>query len=103
MITRHRERIIDRQLVLERLANMTIEMYATACVIARTHALIEQRGADGAARERTLCDLFCVESGRRFRDNRIALDAGEEDVDDRRREVAADSREADGYYVTPAL
>ena len=103
MVVRHRQQIIDRQLVLERLANMTIEMYATACVIARTQAMIDAKGADGAAQEVGLCDLFCVESGRRFRDNRIALDAGEEDVDDRRRAVAADARRAAGYYVSPAL
>ena len=82
---------------------MAIELYATACVIARTQALIAARGFDEAGHERTLCDLFCVESGRRFRANRIALDAGEEEVDDRRRAVAAAAREADGYFVEPAL
>ena len=103
MVVRHRQNIIDRQLVLERLANMTIEMYATACVIARTQRMIDEKGADEAKREIGLCDLFCVESGRRFRDNRIALDEGEEDVDDRRRAVAARVREHAGYYVDPAL
>src|SRR5690606_2328194 len=83
----HRERIVDRQLLLERLANMAIEMYATACTIARTQRLIEERGPNGAKREIELCDLFCVESGRRFRANRIALDEREEEVDDRRRAV----------------
>ena len=103
MVLRHREKIIDRQLVLERLAEMAIELYATACVIARTQALIAERGVDETQRERTLCDLFCVESGRRFRSSRSALDAGEEEVDDRRREVAAAARETDGYFVRPSL
>lgn len=35
-IMRHRSGIVDRQLILERLANMAIEMLATACVL--THA-----------------------------------------------------------------
>ena len=35
-IIRHRSEIIDRQLVLERLANMAIELFATVCVISRT-------------------------------------------------------------------
>ena len=103
MVLRHRAQIVDRQLVLERLANMTIEMYATACVISRTQSLIDELGVENAGREITLCDLFCVESGRRFRGNRIALDAGEEEVDDRRRAVAAAAREAEGYFVEPAL
>jgi acyl-CoA dehydrogenase family protein 9 len=103
MVLRHRAEIVDRQLVLERLANMTIEMYATACTIARTESLIRELGAEGAARELELCELFCVESGRRFRANRIALDAGEEDVDDRRRAVAAAARDAGGYFVADAI
>ena len=102
-VMRHRKAIVERQLVLERLANMAIELYATACTIARTQWLIEQQGTDAASREIALCDLFCVESGRRFRANRVALDAGEEDVDDRRRAVAAATREAGGYFVADAI
>ena len=99
----HRAEVMERQLVLERLANMAIEMYATACTIARTQRLITESDAEGSARAVALCDLFCVESGRRFRDNRIALDAGEERVDDRRRQVAADARAAGGYGVGDAI
>jgi alkylation response protein AidB-like acyl-CoA dehydrogenase len=102
-VIRHREGIVERQLVLERLADMAIDMYATACTIARTQWLLEEQGADRSTRELALCDLFCVEAGRRFRDNRHALDAREDDVDDRRRAVAAAAREAGGYFVRDAI
>ena len=102
-VMRHREQVPERQLVLERLADMAIEMYATACVVARTQRIVEERGEKGARREIALCDLFCVESGRRFRDRRIALDAREEEVDDRRRAVAATAREAGGYFVGDSI
>jgi acyl-CoA dehydrogenase family protein 9 len=102
-VMRHREAIVERQLVLERLADMAIDMYATACTIARTQRLVEQQGADRSARELSLCDLFCVEAGRRFRANRLALDPREEDVDDRRRAVAAAAREAGGYFVGDSI
>ena len=102
MLVRHREAIIDRQLVLERLADMAIEMYATACVIARTQKRIAEVNADAAAHEIALCDLFCVESGRRFRAHRTALESGD-DVDDRRRDVAAAVRAAGGYVVTDPI
>ena len=75
-ITKYRRAITDRQLVLERLANMAIELYATAAVIARTQRLIEVQGFDGSERERALCDLFCVMAGRRFRIQRQALAGG---------------------------
>jgi acyl-CoA dehydrogenase family protein 9 len=102
-IMRHREKIVDRQLVLERLANMAIDLFATACVIARTQSLIDERGVERCEREIGLCDLFCVEAGRRFRGNRQMLDSKEEEVDQVRRSVAAAVREGEGYFVTDAI
>jgi acyl-CoA dehydrogenase family protein 9 len=102
-IIRHREKIVDRQLVLERLADMAIDLFATACVIARTQSLIDERGAESCEREIGLCDLFCVEAGRRFRANRNMLDSREEEVDQTRREVAGSVREGGGYFVTDAI
>ena len=103
VIMRHRERIVDRQLVLERLANMAIDLFATACVIARTQSLIDERGVEMCDREIALCDLFCVEAGRRFRRNRNMLDSKEEEVDETRRSVAGAIREGKGYFVTDAI
>jgi alkylation response protein AidB-like acyl-CoA dehydrogenase len=102
-IVRHREKIVDRQLVLERLANMAIDLFATACVIARTQSLIDDRGVESCEREIRLCDLFCVEAGRRFRGNRNMLDAREEEVDEVRRDVAGSVREGKGYFVVDAI
>ncbi|HEX6574125.1 MAG TPA: acyl-CoA dehydrogenase family protein [Gemmatimonadaceae bacterium] len=102
-ILRHRRDIVDRQLVLERLANMAIELFATACVISRTQSLIEANGEEGAEREISLCDLFCVESGLRFRENRDTLGSLSEATDAKKRTVAADVREAAGYFVPDAI
>ena len=102
-VMRHRKAIVERQFVLERLANMAIDLYATACTIARTQQLLEAHGEAGASRELALCDLFCVEAGRRFRANRLALDEREDGVDDRRRAIAAAAREAGGYVVADAI
>jgi len=102
-IIRHREKIIDSQLVLERLANMAIDLFATACVIARTQSLIDERGIEKCDREIALCDLFCVEAGRRFRGYRNMLDARGDDVDDIRRSVASSVRGGKGYFVADAI
>jgi acyl-CoA dehydrogenase family protein 9 len=98
MVVKYREQLLERQMVLERLADMGIELFATAAVIARTQRLIEELGVDGVRRELSLCDLFCVESGRRFKAARLSLDSADEDA--ARRQIAADVREASGYYVT---
>jgi acyl-CoA dehydrogenase family protein 9 len=102
-ILRHRAKIVDSQLVLERLANMAIDLFATACVIARTQNLIDERGAETSDREIALCDLFCVEAGRRFRGNRHMLDARGDEVDDIRRSVASSVRSGKGYFVADAI
>jgi acyl-CoA dehydrogenase family protein 9 len=72
-------------------------------VLARTQALLDERGVAACERELALCDLFCVEAGRRFRTQRIALDGREDEVDDTRRAAAAAVRKAAGYWVTDAI
>jgi alkylation response protein AidB-like acyl-CoA dehydrogenase len=103
LIIRHREQIVDSQLMLERLADMAIDLFATAAVIARTQSLIDERGVETCEREIALCDLFCVEAGRRFRGNRGMLDSREEEVDNTRRGIAGFVREGKGYFVTDAI
>jgi acyl-CoA dehydrogenase family protein 9 len=100
-VMRHKKRIIERQMVVERLADMAGELYARTATVARTQRLLEERGAEACARELDLCDLFCVTSGRRFRDARIALQEGGETIDDRRRAIAARLR-SEGGYQSPA-
>lgn len=102
-ILKHREQIVERQFVLERLAGMAIELFATGCVLARTQGLIDELGIERCAHELSLCDLFCVEAGRRFRTARNALDSREDEVDERRRSIASAVREADGYVVRDAI
>lgn len=102
-IMRHRGDIIDRQLVLERLANMAIELLATASVISRTQSIIDESGVEVSERELALCDLFCVESGLRFRTNRVTLGSFAEITDAKRRTVAADVREAGAYFVKDSI
>jgi acyl-CoA dehydrogenase family protein 9 len=99
----HRKKILERQLVTERLANMGIELYARAATIARTQRLLDERGEAECAHELALCDLFCVESGHRFRAQRELLEGRAGEVDDVRRAVAARVRAAAGYDVEDAV
>ena len=100
VIRAYRKGVIEAQQELERLADMAIELFATACVLARTQRLLEERGVDGCERELALCDLFVVESGRRFRMARIAIQSPQ---DDTRRAIAKHVREAKGYGVDDTL
>lgn len=104
LIMRHKQDILHRQLAVERLAEMAIELYARLTTISRTQRLIEQDGPDVCAREIALTELFCVQSGRRFRALRMELegDAGEA-IDAHRLAVAAMVRADAGYGSADAL
>lgn len=102
-IMRHKSDLVDRQFVLERLANMAIELFATSAVISRTQRLLDEGDEGSHAKVLALCDLFCVLSGRRFRAARSALDASEDEVDNARRDAAAAVRAEGGYFVADAI
>jgi acyl-CoA dehydrogenase family protein 9 len=100
-VTTYRGDIVDRQLVVERLSNMAIELFATACVISRTHAILAS-GVESEANQATLlCDIFCVESGIRFRLARVALAGGSAGTIDEERKDAAGTIRRDGGYSLP--
>ncbi len=103
-ITQHKQEILQRQLVVERLSDMAMELYARATTIARTQRLIEQHGIEACEREVALTALFCVQSGRRFRASRMELagDAGDT-IDTLRRAVAATVRREGRYASRDAL
>ncbi len=104
LVVTHKKEILQRQLVVERLADMAIELYARTTVISRTQRLIETQGAAACTREIALTDLFCLQSGRRFRALREELvsEAGEA-IDTLRRRIAATVRAEAGYGSRDAL
>ena len=64
-----------------------IELFARAATLSRAQKAVTAHGLDASEHELSLCGIFCVESGRRFRVNRDALDAREEDLDRHRRKA----------------
>ncbi len=100
VIRAHRHELIERQQDIERLSDMAIELFATACVLSRTAALLEAAGSAGSERELALCDLFVIESGRRFAASRQSLLSAQ---DETRRAVARHVRSDGGYAVPDAI
>lgn len=104
MIRKHKKNIVHRQLVIERLADMTIELYARLVTISRTQRFIDELGADKCQREIALAQLFCLQSGRRFRTLRLELEGRTgPTIDDLRRKVAATVRADAGYATSDAI
>jgi acyl-CoA dehydrogenase family protein 9 len=103
-IRRHGRKVIERQFVVSRIADMAIELYVRAATLSRTQALLDAHAAgekqappftssemmlddDSIARILRLCDLACQRSGLRFRAARVALN---DERDGLMRDVAAD-------------
>jgi acyl-CoA dehydrogenase family member 9 len=103
-ILRHGRKIVERQFVVSRIADMAIELYVRACLLSRTAEILaaKQAGAreappltsssvplDDASIERLLrvVDLAAQRSGLRFRRARVALNDARDDL---LRQVATD-------------
>jgi alkylation response protein AidB-like acyl-CoA dehydrogenase len=69
-LVRHREAILDRQLVQEPIAEAAMELYASACVLSRRDAELSSAGAGDslAAWEHVAAALFLRQSARRIRE-----------------------------------
>ena len=69
-LVRHREAILDRQLVQEPIAEAAMELYASACVLSRRDAELSSDGTGDclAAWEHAAAALFLRQSARRIRE-----------------------------------
>jgi alkylation response protein AidB-like acyl-CoA dehydrogenase len=116
VIRRFGRKVVERQFVVARIADMAVELYVRAATLARVQAVLEAHDAgaaatpalagppvplDDAAVERLLrlCDLAVQRSGLRFREAREALN---DTRDDLVREVAADVLATEGAEAGPA-
>lgn len=69
-LIRHREEILERQLVQQPIAEAAMELYASACVLSRYDAELQAGGRDGplGAWEAAAADLLLQQSARRTRE-----------------------------------
>jgi acyl-CoA dehydrogenase family protein 9 len=104
VVMTHRREVVHRQLAVERLADLAMELYARAATLARTQRLLEERGVDACGHEVALTELFCVQSARRFRATHRELTRPSGGALDRLRvTVAAQVRQQGGYAPSDAL
>jgi acyl-CoA dehydrogenase family protein 9 len=85
LIRAHRERIVDEQLQLARLADIAIDLYGLTAVIGRVQSRIERSGEEETRHEVDLARQFSREAGARI-EARLALLA--ENRDERVRRIA---------------
>jgi acyl-CoA dehydrogenase family protein 9 len=93
-LRKHGKNIAEMQYTQKRVADMAIELYAIASVIARTTKAIQRRGEEGARREIDLTMIFVASAERRLR---VQCEGFEKNDDEVRKSVATKAY-ADGGY-----
>ena len=93
-LRKHGREIAEMQYTQHRVAEMAIDLYAIASVIARTTRAIEQRGEEGARRELDLTSVFVGDAPRRLAQNVALFDKN----DDELRKAIASKAYVDGGY-----
>ncbi len=93
------KQIIDEQMLLERVADVAIDLYAMVAVVARaTRALQQDRR--GAAHEAKLASVFCEQANRRIRRRLRAIEQGRKNGDAEMREIADELLDHGAYLPT---
>jgi len=96
VLRRYRKKIVEREFVLERIAEMVIDLYVMTCVISRVTAAIHNRGAELAAAEIDICKTFCNFAWRRVRRNSRMIDRNDDEL---LRKIAAATLKKAAYPV----
>jgi len=86
VIRTHRDRVVDEQLQLARLADIAIDLFALTAVISRVQATIERVGEEDARHEIDIARQFSREAGARIEAHAARLG---ENRDERLRRIAA--------------
>jgi acyl-CoA dehydrogenase family member 9 len=86
VIRAYRERVVEEQLQLARLADIAIDLFALTAVIGRVQSIVERGGESAARHEIDLARQFSREAGARI-DTRLA--GLSENQDERLRRIAA--------------
>lgn len=92
-LMKHGKEIILKQFIQHRLADMAIDLFGMAAVIARVNALLKQKHA-GVAQDLLLAQVYIDDAWRRVRRNARQMD---DNLDRERKQVAEMIYEANGY------
>jgi acyl-CoA dehydrogenase family protein 9 len=88
LIRKHRDRLVEEQFQLERLADVAIDVYALVAAIGRAQARIERDGEAVARPEIDLVRQLCRDAGARVERNQALLSANH---DPRLRRIASEA------------
>jgi alkylation response protein AidB-like acyl-CoA dehydrogenase len=94
LLRKHGKNIIGKQFATRRLADVMINLFVLACVLSRVSSSIEERGAEAAAKEIEIAQVFAGQVRGRVRRSIRKID---ENDDEEIKSLAEQAYEAQGY------
>jgi hypothetical protein len=80
ILRKHGKNIINKQFATKRFSDIMIDMFALACVISRVSTSVEEQGAEKAARELEILEVFTGQVRRRCRGNFRKIDKNDDEL-----------------------
>ncbi len=94
ILRKHGGKVVGKQFATHRLADILIDLFVLSAVLSRVNSIVEEKGAEGAAQELAILEIFSGRARRRMRSNINRID----DNDDELVKVVADHAfEKEGY------
>jgi alkylation response protein AidB-like acyl-CoA dehydrogenase len=79
LLVRHREEILEKQLLLDRIANSAMAIYTATAAISRLDSALQQHGANSLQKELATVKFYCSMAFATIRDNLNSLDGNLDD------------------------
>ncbi len=94
-LTKYRKDILNQEFILERIADMAIDLYAMAAILSRLDTSLKEKDAARIEQQLIIGRAFCDEAWKRIRRNSQHLDVN---IDPLRKKIALAAYDADGYF-----
>jgi len=80
ILRKHGRRIVDMQFATRRLADIMIDLFVLACVLARVDGSVRRLGAEETAREREILEVFAGQVSHRVKSNFSKIDDNDDEL-----------------------
>ena len=94
ILRKHGRDIIGKQFASRRLADILIDLFVFASVLSRVSTSVTANGAEAAAQELEILEVFSTQAGRRIASNLARID---DNVDEAMKSIAGHALDVEGY------
>lgn len=96
VLVKYKKDVLNQGFILERIANMAIDLFAMAASISRVDSALNESDEDDCAKELAIVRAFCETAWRRIRRNRRQIESNNDAL---RREIAESTYKSNGYSL----